>query len=270
MTRLGQIIGEFVEYVTASTIGGGYAVTETRTRRFDAPPSLTVSSTNGSIAVRSEDREDVVVDGTWRGRDRSALETATLVDSGGDDEPLHLEVDHGDVASDVAVELSIAIPEDTAVDRLETANGEISLSDATGPADLSTKNGSITAERVAGPLDVRAHNGEITVRECAGLEHVETRNGAIQVELLDLREDATIRTATGRIEVALDPAIDVDLTCETNVGGIEVPVLDRSTTGVGKTTVTGTLGAGGPELLATAKVGSIEVRALEPDRVQSG
>lgn len=267
MTRLGHLIGEFVEFVTSSTLGGGYAVTESRTRRFDAPSSLAVSSTNGSIAVRSEDRDDVVVDSTWRGRDRSALESASLVDSGGDDEPLHFEVDHGEDASDVAVELSIAIPEDTAVDRLETVNGEISLSDATGPADLSTKNGSITAERVAGPLDLRAHNGEITVRDCAGLEHVETRNGAIQVDLLDLRNDATIRTATGRIEVALDPSIDVDLTCETNVGGIEVPLLDRSTTGIGKTSVTGTLGAGGPELLATSNVGSIEASALEVDRV---
>jgi hypothetical protein len=92
---------------------------------------------------------------------------------------------------------------------------------------------------------------------------VETKNGAIDVEFLDLRDDATIRTATGRIDLALDPTIDLDLVCETNVGSIDAPVLHRSSSGIGTTTVAGTLGEGGPELFVEANVGSIEVTGLE-------
>ncbi|MFT4889479.1 MAG: DUF4097 and DUF4098 domain-containing protein YvlB [Halobacteriales archaeon] len=264
MNRLGQLIREFVDSVTASAVGD-YAVTESETRQFDRPSALTVSSTNGGITVRGEDRDDVVVDVTWHGRSQSAIDSARLEATGGDDEPLHLEIDHGNDPGDVGVDLSIAVPEATTVDSLETVNGEITLSDATGPADLSTKNGSIAVERVDGAVDLRALNGEVTVSEAPGIERVETKNGAIEVDLRDLQGDTTIGTATGSIDLALDPSLDADLACETNMGSIDVPVLDRSSSAIGKTTVTGVLGAGGPDLFVEANVGSIEVRSLEAD-----
>jgi len=263
MSQLGQLIQEFVDYVTSSAVSGTYSVTETETRHFDPAPALAVAATNGSIEVRSEDRADIVVDLTWRARDRAALDSARLVVEGGDDEPLSLTVDHDADASDVAVDLAIAIPETTGVETLEAVNGSITLTDAGGEPTLSTKNGSITVERVGGPLDCSALNGEITVTESPGIQSVETKNGAIDVQLHDLLDDATIRTATGRIDLALDPSIDLDLVCETNVGSIDAPVLHRSSSGIGTTTVAGTLGEGGPELFVEANVGSIEVTGLE-------
>lgn len=267
MSRVSQLIGEIVETVRSATVKGNWAVTETETRRFEPASSLMVSSTNGSITVDGEDRDDIVVEVTWRGPDQSTIDAGRLVVRGGEDEPLQLAVEHDNDPGDVAVDLSIIIPERTTVDSLETVNGSITVRNASGGPALSTKNGSITVHRVDGPLDLRTVNGEITVTESSGVEHVETTNGAIDVGLLEMDEDATIRTTTGRIAVALDPTLDVNLSCETKVGSIDVPILDRSRTGLGKTRVSGTLGAGGPELVVEANVGEIEVRALDADAV---
>jgi hypothetical protein len=268
MSRLATLIGEFVEAVTSATVGGEYAVTETETRRFDVAPALAVSATNGSIEVRGEDRADLTVEVTWRARDQAALESAHLLAEGGTDEPLSLTVEHENDASDVTVELQVRIPAETAVDTLETVNGSITLEDAIGEPALSTKNGSITVARVEGPLELTALNGSITVRESSSIRSVETKNGAIDVDVVDLPEDATVRTATGRIELGLAPSLDADLVCQTNVGSIEAPVLNRSSSGIGTTTVAGTIGGGGPELFVETNVGSIEVHAIE-DRTES-
>ncbi|MFW5919053.1 MAG: DUF4097 family beta strand repeat-containing protein [Halanaeroarchaeum sp.] len=263
MNRLDRVVSEFVDYVTSSAVDGTYSVAETETRHFDAAPELAVAATNGSIEVRSEDRADVVADVTWRARNRSALDSTRLVAAGSDDEALSLAVERDSGTSDVAVDLSIVVPETTAVGTLQTINGSITLADARGAPTLSTKNGSITVDGVDGALDCSALNGEIAVRRSPGVRSVETKNGAIDVELLDLRDHVTIRTTTGRIDLALDPSVDVDLVCETNLGSIDAPVLHRSSSGIGTTTVAGTLGNGGPELFVEANVGSIEVTALE-------
>lgn len=265
MDRLDLLIEDLVEYVNTALTGREYHVTESATRTFPAAPALIVEGTNGDVAVRSEDRDDVVVDVTWRGRELSALDAASVETNGGDDEPLRIAVEHGGDASDVAVDLSVVVPRGMPVDRLETVNGTVTLVDAQGDATLVTRNGSIAAERVAGALVVEATNGSISASEVPGIERIETKNGTVDLEIAELDGDATVRTATGQLSIRLDPSIDLILSAETAVGSIEAPLLDRSVTGIGAMQVTETLGDGGPELHVETSVGAIDIEAIEAD-----
>ena len=265
MDRLDLLIDDLVEYVNTALTGREYHVTESATQTFPAAPALVVEGTNGDVAVRSEDRNDVVLDVTWRGREISALDAASVETNGGEDEPLRIAVDHGGDATDLAVDLSIVVPRGMSVDRLETVNGTVTLVDAQGDAALVTRNGSITAERVAGALVLEATNGSISASEVPGIERIETKNGTVDLEIADLEGDATVRAATGHVSIRLDPSIDLVLSAETAVGSIQAPLLDRSVTGIGGRHVTETLGDGGPELHVETSVGAIDIEAIAAD-----
>lgn len=262
MPRFGMLVDQFVDYVTASS-GGEYHVMDTDSKRFAAPPSVVVDNANGDVAVRGEERDDLRLAITWHGTDLDALETARVAAYGGDDEPLRVTVEHDDAPHEVAVDLEFAVPRSTRVDRLETKNGDVRLTEAAGDARLATENGSITAEHVDGRLDLRATNGRISVADCPGIERVETKTGAIELRLDELRLDATVSTATGQVTLELDPAMDADLRCETKVGTIDAPLLERSLSGIGTASLVEPLGDGGPELAVEASVGSVLVTAPE-------
>lgn len=265
MTRFDMLVDQLVDYVTARADADEYHVVETRSKTFPAVRSVVVENANGDVDVRGEDRDDLAVDITWQGESLSALETARVVTEGGDDEPFRVAVEHDDDVTDVAVDLSVRVPAETRVDRVETENGDVRLSDAAGDARLSTANGSITAEDVDGALTLRATNGRVSVTDCPGIERIETNTGTIDLRLSELHDDATLRTATGHVTLELDPEIGLDLYCETNVGEIDAPLLDRSVSGIGRTSIVDALGDAGPELRVEATVGSVLVTAPDPD-----
>lgn len=261
MNQITSLIRTAVESIVDAALDESYSVTDTETRRFPAPTALTVETTNGAVTVRGEDRDDVEVVVTKRATDERALREASAAASGGEDEPLSLRAEYDGSPSDVAVEFDVAVPTDVPVEAVETKNGSVELLDATGDARLETVNGSITAERVDGYLGLRTRNGGITVREAAGVDRAESTNGGIELGLDDLRTDASVETRTGSVTILAGPRLDADVTLSTSLGSIDAPAFDRgSSSGVGTTTVTGTLGDGDHRLDVETNLGSVEFR----------
>lgn len=260
MSQLTNLIQTAVETIVNASLDASYSVTETETRTFPDPSSVSVETTNGSVTVRGEDRDDVEVVVTKRATDEDALRRTRVVASGGDGDPLTLRTDYDGSSNGTAVEFDVAVPTDVPVDRVETKNGSVELRDATGDAQLETVNGGITAERIDGYLDLRTKNGEITVRECTGVDRAESTNGGIELEVDDVRTDASVETKSGSVTVLAGPEFDADVRLSTSLGDIDAPALGQSSSGLGKLTVTGTLGEGGHRLRVRTKLGSVEFR----------
>lgn len=258
MSQFTTLLRNAVDSITSATVDGSYSVTETETRNYPAPPALSVETTNGTVTVSGEAREDVAVTVTKRATDEQSLEAARAVTSGGDDEPLALRADHGGSPSDVAIDFEVALPADVPVETLEANNGSVELRDATGDARLETTNGTVTAERVDGYLDLRTKNGEVTARDVTGIDRAESTNGRVEVEIDDLRADASIETTSGSVTVLAGEELDADVRLTTSLGDIDAPALDGSASGLGKLAVSGTVGDGGHRLTVGTKIGSVD------------
>lgn len=266
MSKFAELIQAAIESLTTTAIDGSYSATETETRNYPRPAALSVETTNGNVTVSGEAREDVEVVVTKRGTDEEALQRARAVASGGDDEPLTLRAEFDGSASNVAADFEVRLPADVPVESIQTKNGSVELLDATGDARLETLNGSVTAERVDGYLDLRTKNGGITAREVTGVDHAESANGGIELELDDLRTDASVETKSGSVTIRAGHGLDADVTLTTSLGSIDAPLLGGSSSGLGTLEVAGTVGEGGHQLRVGTKLGSIEFRERESVR----
>ena len=262
MNSLTKLITDFVDGVLTTT-GTGYSATATETHTFPTPAAVTAETSNGTIAIHGENREDVSVTVTKRAHDEVSLDEIEFTTRGGEDEVLHLRsaIPSG---TNGAVDLSITVPETVPVDRVETKNGRIEIGEIVGDVRVSTTNGQITAENVEGYLDLTTTNGQITVRGCSGVDRVQTVNGQIHLELDSIRDETVVSTETGQIIVLTGPHLDADVTLDSTVGRVEAPVIGGSASGIGANEVTGTIGEGTHPLRIETNVGSVELRERAP------
>lgn len=260
MRRLGDLVTTFVALVTTAATDATYEHGETGTRTYPEPPALVVENRNGAVAVSGEDRADVALTITTKARSRAALDGVRVVVTGGEDVPLVVETESGSGLDDgVVVDLEIALPTGVPVERVETENGVVEVTDVVGDARLETQNGTVTAERVDGYLDLRTGNGTVTARDVAGIDRVETGNGGIDVELDAIRQDVTASTRAGTVTVRAGPDLDADVVLSTRVGEVDAPAIGRSGGGVLPSELTGTLGDGGHRLRVESQVGAVEL-----------
>jgi DUF4097 and DUF4098 domain-containing protein YvlB len=124
-----------------------------------AHPSLTLTTTSGSIVITSEHRPDVVVD-----RGDAAIERLA---SG--------EV----VVQATSSSLDVRCPVGTHV-RVGTASGRVELRGQLGDTRVTTKSSSIHVEDVDS-LELRTASGSIDVERCVGYCRLQTASGSIEV-----------------------------------------------------------------------------------------
>ena len=103
--------------------------------------------------------------------------------------------------------------------KLTTASGNVRVRSVSGPAVLRNGNGDIWVGQVGGDLDVKCANGDIVADQAAASMTMNTANGDIRVHEL-IRGSATLRTATGRIEIGIRPGTAARLDVHTAYGKI--------------------------------------------------
>jgi uncharacterized protein with PhoU and TrkA domain len=273
VSQLVERVAKFTADATAE-FDLDYPVTETETLRFDRPDALVVDGENGDVTIQSAERDDVAVEVTRRAESQADIERIGVESSGGGDSPLRLAVVREDDI-DGAVDLAITVPEGVPVERVvtvngqidaegvtvaavETTNGSVTVTDATGDLRVETTNGSVTVERVDGFVDASTTNGSVTVRDAAGVDGIETKAGSIDAEVAAIRADTTIQSRVGSVEILAAAGLDADVSLKTNLGSIAAPVFDTDASGVGKVTTGGTVGDGGDRLRVETRAGKIE------------
>lgn len=261
MAPLSSIIDDLADIATEIGVLG-----EQRTRTWetthdpDTASNLDVATKNGAITVHPSDGTDLVIQATAKTRhEDDDLESVTL-DLELDGDTIRVEPVVPAANDGTMVDLDVGVPASLAVDRVATKNGKIEVRDVHGDALLESKNGKLVVESVAGTVSARAKNGAITIRDTP-VDEVATKNGKTEVVLSDIADDVTVQTKNGTIDVAVPADVDADFILDTERGSVSVEGLTHLADESSRSHVAGELGAGGLRIEATAKNGTITLRA---------
>ncbi len=138
-------------------------------------------------------------------------------------------------AEKIAVDISVNVPRDLAVLKIETRGGSVSVTDIAGRLEAETAGGSIHINDIGGAVkaatsggsidvgnvggDLRAETagGSINIRSAGGKIHAETAGGSIEVG--SATQSAYLSTAGGGIQVK---RCDGELRAATAGGSVEI------------------------------------------------
>ena len=216
---------------------------ETRNSTHAHQPNspIQIESTNGSITLTQEDREDVEIVAHLRATSEERLKATDILSELVDGNKLYIHVNwpEGKRHSREGCSFEVKIPDAMAV-ILKTSNGNITTSDLGGAADLKTSNGSIDvknhhgsllavtsngniiANDIEGEIDTKTSNGSITIQRAPGIVKSKTSNGKIT---LSMKPQATgpidLKTSNGSVEVSLGTAFVGTLSASTSNGSID-------------------------------------------------
>jgi DUF4097 and DUF4098 domain-containing protein YvlB len=185
--------------------GAGVTTVEQKTFTVTAAPELTLRTSDGSIDIRSWDRNEIQVEIQRRAataEDAKALEVTTSQDGNRivveAPERDHNVIRIGNWVGE-SVSFVVRVPRQLTLDAT-TGDGSISVDDLEGALGLRSGDGSIRGTRVQGALTARTGDGSISVSDAAGRVNLDTGDGSVR---LSARLEA-LRVHTGDGSVALD------------------------------------------------------------------
>ncbi|SDR01175.1 DUF4097 family beta strand repeat-containing protein [Natronobacterium texcoconense] len=263
----------------------GQQLAHTETVSSDDVERLSVDTTSGEITVTGGDHDEIGVDVEKQSSSiRTDLEDLTLQTEQTDGTlELRSEWDGslGWFESQPSMNLEIDLPREIELEEIRTSVGRVTVADVTGDLEVDTSTGRVTARDIDGDLEVDTTTGRVDITDVDGavgadtttgrveirdvelLEDVSTTTGRIETDVPAIDGDTEITASTGRIEAAISPDVDAELSVRTNTGRLEIDDLELTDATRGDDLVTGTLGDGGPELRFETSTGRITLTTLE-------
>ena len=165
----------------------GQIVREDKRFTVDGVPDVHLSTFDGSIELRSSDRQDVVVEIEKRGATKEDVD-ALQVSSTQDGNRIEVEVKRprSETLSGFgfhqssSARLIVSVPRRSDVNA-RTGDGSIRADGLDGKVDLHTGDGSIRAANVSGTLRLHTGDGSITVERGEGTLDLDTGDGGVDV-----------------------------------------------------------------------------------------
>lgn len=161
-----------------------------------------------------------------------------------------------------------------------TSGGGIRANNLNGAVDVKTSGGSIHAENIAGTFNGRTSGGNITVNDIQGDTYVSTSGGSIRLgEVVGNLEASTsgggitativgqptkdcyLKTSGGSITVAVSRDANLAIDASTSGGSVNTR-LPLATLEAKRSSLKGTLNAGGPVLKTRTSGGSIHINSI--------
>jgi Toastrack DUF4097 len=271
--------------------GDDTVVREERRFTVNGQPELRLRTFDGSIRLKSWDRNEVLVEIERRGPD-SETAKRLAVDTSQQGNTVVVEVPEPREGRDrirfgswqsPSVSLVVTAPRRMTLDA-RTGDGSISADDLAGSIALNTGDGSIRVRRVDGGLTAHTGDGSISISDVNGQLDAESGDGSIDVDgrfeavnvrsgdgsvRVDastgsmLKNDWNITTGDGSISVHLPGNIDAELDAHSNDGRVHADGFNGLTSSDrddDSGTVRGRLGKGGRSLRVRSGDGSITIR----------
>jgi len=267
---------------------GKYVEREEKHFPVAGKPDVTLSTFDGSIEIRPWDKPEIQVVVEKRGRDKDATATIEVhAEATGN----HVEVrvttpktsGFGFHFNDArSAKLIVSLPASADVSA-SCGDGSIDIERVAGRMELRSGDGSIRGRQLGG--DVSAHTGDGSIRldGVDGKLNVDTGDGSIAVagKLTAVRArsgegsvtiqadagsapagDWDIITGDGSVTLEVSDGFGAELDAHTGDGSIRMQdiTLSNVTGEIGKRTVRGRLGAGGPAVRVRTGDGSITLK----------
>ncbi|HLN32920.1 MAG TPA: DUF4097 family beta strand repeat-containing protein [Gemmataceae bacterium] len=259
--RLLLLVG-LVSFATLNLLGCGitnyrYAAQQAISQSFttEPKPEIIVETFNGSIEVLAgiDNKVKATVTKHTRGRTKEAAQDDLEnieVSITREDNTIHvvaINTDHDSWHSRGAT-VELEIPAGAVLD-LNTSNGQIEVTGASGAVSAETSNGKIHIDGTNGPLTLHTSNGGIAVKGGAGRLELKTGNGAIDVDSNHVVVDAqtsngsirfdgdlaagenSFHTSNGKISIHLPSEASFHVDAQTSNGRItsDFPLKERRT-----------------------------------------
>jgi DUF4097 and DUF4098 domain-containing protein YvlB len=228
--------------------GEGVVTREEKRFNVSGPADLSLRTFDGSIQLKSWDKNEVLVEVERHGPDQKAAESLT-VNMTQEGNRIVVEAPaprdqrdgiHIGSFQSPSVSLIVTTPRNVSVNA-RTSDGSISADDLAGSVELNSGDGSIRTRRIEGSLRARTGDGSISITDAAGRVEadsgdgsvelagrfdaidVRTGDGSVRIDVLDgstLKTDWSVNTGDGSITVRLPANLDADLDAHTGDGGV--------------------------------------------------
>jgi hypothetical protein len=282
------VLGCLSSACSIDVAGAGVTVLEEKTFTLTGQPELTLRTGDGSIEVRSWDRNEIHLEIHRRAattEEAKALEVKTSQD--GNRIVIDAPDRHGPRTIHIgnwvgeSVSFVVRVPRQLLMDAT-TGDGSISLEDLEGKLTLRSGDGSIRGGRVQGDVSAHTGDGSIALTDAAGrvdldtgdgsvrlsgrLEaiRVHTGDGSVTLDVLDgsqMAGDWSLDTGDGSITVDLPSQFSAEIDASSGDGTIRVNGNSANRNrDEDRGRYNGRLGAGGRTLSARSGDGSISIR----------
>ncbi|HVQ01253.1 MAG TPA: hypothetical protein VMT57_07045 [Candidatus Thermoplasmatota archaeon] len=242
------VIGIFASFLIGALSGCvGPIATETITKTYAVTDAtvVTISNFNGQVDVTGWNGSTVILTAVKK----SSVSQADLANinisatSGG-----HLDIRtlySGPSTSQPSVDMTLRVPYNVSISKVETSNGPIHLSGTKGDAVLSTSNGAILVNQVTGFVSAATSNAYIEIKRTTGVAGAHTSNAAISVEVPGIRDNISIDTSNAAITVYLNTAMNATVDAATSNAAVLLQGITLSIQHMENTHVIGTIGTDG-------------------------
>jgi DUF4097 and DUF4098 domain-containing protein YvlB len=240
---------------TVTVDGDSVLVTEERRFTVTGSPEVTLTTFDGSIEVRSWDRNEVLVQVEKRAhteRDAEALQ----VEASQNGDAIRIEAPTPRVREEffgwgASVALVVTAPKSVTL-RAQTGDGSIAVQDLDGLVELRSGDGSIRIDRVNGDVRVNTGDGSIRALGVVGQLDLSSGDGSIEARgrFTALRADS----GDGSMTLEADPGstMERDWTVTTGDGSITIRVPEDFNAELDAESGDGTITADAPSTRALA------------------
>jgi DUF4097 and DUF4098 domain-containing protein YvlB len=184
--------------------------------------------------------------------------SAELKTSGGD-------VAIGDLDGDVRVRTSggnIRIGKIGGEIDAQTSGGNVNLGEGHGSTKLSTSGGNIEADLIVGPAELETSGGDIKVDSVKNTLSAHTSGGDVKAGFDNpLKGDCTLSTSGGEVRAVIGKNVGFHIDASTSGGEVDASgiTITLEHGRIGRSSLTGSINGGGPELKLRSSGGDIKV-----------
>ncbi|HZT76157.1 MAG TPA: DUF4097 family beta strand repeat-containing protein [Vicinamibacterales bacterium] len=251
---------------------GRYVEREEKRFTVSGRPALSVSTFDGSIEVRPWDRADVevVVE-----KHAGSKQSASTIDVDAQQNGNTIRVDVRVPALHAfgfhmnrSAKLIVSVPAGTDL-TARSGDGSIDIERINGAIDLHSGDGTIKGRSLGGDVVVTTGDGSVAIDGAFASLRAHTGDGSLRVTAAagsHASKDWDLSTGDGSVSVTLPHGFDAEIDAHTGDGGITLHdvTLSDVTGRIGRNSVKGRLGAGGPTVRIRTGDGSITLRSDRP------
>ncbi|KUN05111.1 hypothetical protein AQI95_16560 [Streptomyces yokosukanensis] len=139
------------------------------------------------------------------------------------DDRLRLRMHCSGLIADCSAKYRIEVPQGVGVD-VDEGNGSVRAHGFADALGIHTSNGEVHVTDSTGPLDLRSDNGPIRAEAAASRVHAETSNGPVDLTLGRVPDRVDVTSDNGPVTVALPRAAYHVVKAESDNGGVSVSV----------------------------------------------
>jgi len=225
---------------------------------------LKVTTINGQIEINFWNEEKISLNAIKKSRFGQDELDKTLINVIESESLIEIEAEYvGTRLTTPSVDMNIKVPKNVTIEDVKTSNGAIQISGVKGNITATTSNGAIDIEDVDGYITATTSNGRIDVKKTTGIMDLESSNGGIYAEIYDFKEDISISTSNGRIEVYINPLLNADIEMTTSNGQVSLSGISLNVSYSEDKHIVGNLGEGGNKIDIQTSNGDIYLRKLE-------